>query len=148
MIETPARVLRTDGTTAWVVSAAPSSCGACGGKGCGSTVFNRLWQPGEPEYAVANPIHAQAGDAVVVGLEDGALMHAAMRVYLLPLVLVMAGAALGQSLAGEPAAILGGVTGLLLAALWLKRARSGAAGPVILRQGSTRCGHDGHDASA
>ncbi len=144
MIESPARITRVDGTVAWVVSEAPASCGACGGKGCGSSVFNRLWHPDNPEFRVDNPIGAASGEAVVVGLPEGALLRASGAAYVIPLLALLSGAGLGQLLGGagggEPAAILGGLTGLLLAGLWLKRRRPRQAGhPVILRRGSTQC---------
>lgn len=144
MIETPARVIRVDGPSAWVVSEAPTSCGACGGKGCGSSVFNRIWHPDDAEYPVRNPIDAQPGEAVVVGLPDGSLLRAVTAAYGVPLLALMLGAALGRlaggSLSGELAAILGGLTGLLLAGLWLRNRRQESSGePVILRRGTTAC---------
>ena len=140
MTETPGRITRTEGPSAWVVSVAPASCGACGGKGCGSSVFNRLWHPNDPEYQVANPIGALPGEAVVVGLPDGALLHATGAAYVVPLLALLLGAGLGQLLSGELAATLGGLTGLLLAGLWLKRHRNDTANdPVILRRGSIQC---------
>jgi len=148
MIETPARVTRVDGPSAWVVSEAPSSCGACGGKGCGSSVFNRVWHPDDAEYPVRNPIDARPGEAVVVGLPDGSLARAAAAAYVVPLLALLLGAALGRlvggehagDVVGEPAAILGGLTGLLLAGLWLRFRRQGPSGePVILRRGTTAC---------
>jgi sigma-E factor negative regulatory protein RseC len=148
LIESPARVTRIDGDIAWVVSEAPTSCGACGGKGCGSSVFNRLWHPENPEFPVANPIDAQPGDAVVVGLPEGALLQATGAAYGVPLLALLLGALLGHPLgqmlggapSGELAAALGGLTGLSLAGWWLQRRRSGLAGePVILRRGAISC---------
>ena len=136
--ETPARVIRLEGGDAWVVSEAPASCGACGGKGCGSSVFARLWHPKEPEYRVANPIGAAPGEEVVVGLPDGALLRAALLAYGAPLALILAGALAGQFTYGEPGALAGGLCGLLLAALFLRFQR-GEAAPVILRRGTTAC---------
>lgn len=145
MIESPARIHRIEGETAWVVSEAPSSCGACGGKGCGSSVFARFWHAEEAEYPVANPIGAVPGDAVVVGLPDGALLHAALASYGMPLSLLLVGAGLGAFTFGEPGAIGGGLCGLVMAALWLKLAtrlqlwpHAGTKpAPQILRLGST-----------
>lgn len=144
MIETPARVTRISGSSAWVISEAPASCGACGGKGCGSSVFNRLWHPDSPEFQVVNAIDASPGEAVVVGLPEGALLQASTAAYVVPLLTLLLGAGLGQMLggkeSGELAAALGGLIGLLLAGLWLKRRRPGQAGnPVILRRGTTSC---------
>jgi sigma-E factor negative regulatory protein RseC len=141
MIETPARITRVEGDSAWVVSAAPASCGACAGRGCGSSVFARVLHPDEPEYRVDNPIGAQAGEAVVVGLPDGALLGAAVSGYLVPLLVLLAGAALGQQFAGELGAVAGGLVGLLLAATWLRRRPPGqTASPAILRRAASSCG--------
>jgi sigma-E factor negative regulatory protein RseC len=137
MIENPARVVRLEGDLAWVRPESPSSCGACGGKGCGSSIFVRMLHPREPEYAVLNPISAEAGELVVVGIEEGALLRAALSGYLVPLLLLILGAVLG-SVWGEPQAVAGGLAGLVAAALWLRRQRVAAA-PVIVRRGSMGC---------
>ena len=140
MIETPARITRLDGLEeAWVVSAAPSSCGACGGKGCGSSLFARALHAREPEYRVENSIGACVGEAVVIGLPDGALLNAALSGYIVPLLLLLAGAALGQWIAGEAGAVAGCLLGLGLAALNLKRGRGTEVRPVVLRRGEAGC---------
>jgi sigma-E factor negative regulatory protein RseC len=77
------------------------------------------------------------GEAVVVGIEERALLRAVLLGYLMPLLLLLAGALLG-GLWGEAPAIVGGLAGLAVAALWLRRHRSLPA-PVILRRGSTGC---------
>ena len=136
-METSARVVRVEGEQAWVRTESPSSCGACGGKGCGSSLFARLWHPREPEYAVLNPIAAEVGEAVVVGVEEGALWQAALSGYLLPLALFLLGALLG-ALWSEGVAILGGLLGLVLAGLWLRH-RPAIAQPVIRRRGAMTC---------
>jgi sigma-E factor negative regulatory protein RseC len=143
MIESPARITRVEGSTAWVVSEAPSSCGACGGKGCGSSLFARLANPREPEFRVDNPIAAQAGEHVVLGVPEGTLLRAALVSYIAPLVLLIGGAGMGQYLGGEPVSALGGLSGLILAAIWLagygRSMRTPQVGPVILRRGATAC---------
>lgn len=139
MIESPARITRLEGESAWVVAAAPSSCGACGGKGCGSSLFARVLHADEPEYQVDNAIGAAVGESVVVGLPDGALLGAAISAYMVPLLLLIATALLGQHFAGELGAVAGGLCGLVLAALNLKRRRAPPVTPVVLRRGETRC---------
>lgn len=138
MIETPARVVRVEGATAWVCAESPSSCGACGGKGCGASLYARLLHPHEPEYAVGNPIDARPGEPVVVGIEDGALLKAALAAYIVPLFLVLLGALVGSQ-SGNLTAVAGALAGLVLAVAWLRR-RRGSASPVILRRGSVACG--------
>jgi sigma-E factor negative regulatory protein RseC len=138
MIETPARVMRVAGDTAWVCPESPASCGACGGKGCGASLYTRLLHPREPEYAVGNPIAAQPGEAVVVGVEDGALFRAAAAAYLVPLALLVGGAMLAGRW-GDLQAVAGAAVGLLLAVAWLRRRRPRGL-PVILRRGTVVCG--------
>lgn len=140
MIENSVRVVRVEGDLAWVRTESPSSCGACGGKGCGSSAFSRMLHPREPEYPVANPISAEAGETVVIGIEEGALLRAAVSGYLVPLLSLLLGALLGGNW-GELQAVVGGAAGLAVAAVWLKRRRVLAV-PVILRKGSAGCSVD------
>lgn len=139
MVETPARVVRLQGDTAWVRVETPESCGACGGKGCGSSLYARMLHPREPEYAVDNPIAAQPGERVVIGIEDGAVLRAVVSAYLLPLALLTLGAVMGAFF-GEGAAVIGGLLGLLLGVLRMKR-QPVTGSPVILRRSAQGCGH-------
>lgn len=136
MIESPARIRRIEGDTAWVVSEAPSSCGACAGKGCGSSVFARFWHADQAEYPVANPIGADVGEAVIIGLPDGALLHAALASYGIALLMLLGCALLGKFIFGEPGAIFGGLSGLALAAVWIRLRTSPNQTPVVLRRGT------------
>ncbi len=141
MIETPARITRIEGDAAWVSGKAPASCGACAGKGCGSSIFSRFWHPDEPEYRVDNPIGAAPGESVVIGLPDGVLLRATLTSYGMPLVLLLISAGVGNHLFGEPGSISGGLFGLLLAAVWLKLHREPRIFPVILRRDANSDGH-------
>lgn len=143
MNETPARVVRTEGEVAWVQVEAPASCGACGGRGCGSgTVFGQLFNPRPSEYLVQNRIGAAVGEAVVVGVAEGEVLRSVFRSYILPLVLLLFGAILGMELGGEPWAIAGAVAGLVLGGWFLRGARGSQ--PMILRRGTEgfSCKHD------
>ena len=63
-------------------------------------------------YQVANSIGARVGDHVQLTVAGGALWRASLMSYVLPLLLAIAGAAGGQSLAGDAGAILGTLAGL------------------------------------
>jgi len=139
MIEIPAKVTRVEGEVAWVSTNAPTSCGACGGKGCGSSVFARLLHRDEPEYQVGNRVAARVGEDVVVGIPDGALLKATLTGYLVPLALVVLGAMVAARW-GDVGAAAGAGVGLLLALAWLRHARTRAE-PTILRVGGP--GHCG-----
>jgi positive regulator of sigma E activity len=78
----------------------------------------------EPSWAAAG---LRAGDDVVIEVEDGELLHAALRAYLPPLAGLIAGpVAAGFAAPGsEPAALAAALVGLLLgwrlARAWLVR---------------------------
>lgn len=135
MSETLARVVRVEGDSAWVEVEAPSSCGACGGRGCGSSsVFGQLFRVRPASYPVNNPIDAQVGDSVIVAVADGELLRAALRGYGIPLFSVLVGAVLGSALAGNAGSIAGALLGLVLGALSMRRVA--AVRPSIVRHGS------------
>ncbi len=139
MVETPARVVRLQGDAAWVRVETPESCGACSGKGCGASLYARILHPREPEYRVANPISAQPGERVVIGIEDGAVLRAVACAYLIPLALLTLGAIVGSAF-GEGTAVAGGLLGLVLGLLRMRR-RAVTASPVILRRAAQGCEH-------
>ena len=136
MNETLARVVRVQGEIAWVRVESPASCGACGGRGCGSTsVFGQLFNPRPDEYPVVNTIDAQVGEAVVVGVEGGAVLRSVFRGYILPLLLLLAGAVIGMQMGSELMAMAGAAFGLVLGFILLRGARAGQ--PVIVRRGES-----------
>ncbi len=140
MLETPARVVRLQGNVAWVRVETPASCGACAGKGCGASLYARLLHPREPEYAVLNPILAQPGERVMIGIEEGALLRAAAAAYLIPLALLTLGALVGSA-QGDAGAVIGGTLGLLLGLVRMKWQPSRGM-PVILRRSRDGCQRD------
>jgi sigma-E factor negative regulatory protein RseC len=88
-----------------------------------------------------NTAGARVGDEVVLGLAEQALVRGSMAVYLAPLVAMIGGAVLAESLIpGDDAmAIAGGLLGLGTALLWLRRFAVGIRDdrrfqPVILRR--------------
>ncbi len=133
MLEINARVSRLDGESVWVRVESPSGCGLCQGQGCGRSLFSQIWHTGEPEYCVDNGISAQPGDAVVVGLDDGALRQAVILAYGLPLIGAVSLATL-LSLWGDGMAALGLLLGLGLGFVIGRRARFKAR-PTLLRVG-------------
>jgi len=133
MLEINARVTRLDGESVWVRVESPSGCGLCQGRGCGRSMFSQIWHTGEPEYRVDNGISARLGDAVVIGLRDGALRNAILLAYGLPLLGALALATL-LSAWGDGMAALGLLLGLGLGVVIGRRARFNAR-PTLLRLG-------------
>jgi sigma-E factor negative regulatory protein RseC len=148
MIEADARVLSISGGRVQVEAEAgrSSSCGHCNAAGsCGVSLFARLSGKRRVQVDAFSDLDVRVGDRVVVGLPERVMTIGSIRLYLLPLLGLFGGALLGQALdkaifidAGEPCAIIGGLLGLLVVPIWLRR--HGAAvqaekhQPLILRK--------------
>ena len=117
MIEQQARVLRNEGTQAWVQVGAQSGCPACdAGKGCGAGIFGRLLQRRPIELQVDNPRSAQPGQGVLLGIPDGTFLRLVFRMYGAPLLAGLAGALLGHQLATSITDATGAIDAASLAA--------------------------------
>ena len=133
-LETRAVVIRIDGQHAMVMADQADGCEQCAGKGCGAGKLSRLFCSKPRQFQVINPVNAGVGDEVIVSVAEGAVMRGIGLVYLMPLALLLIGAALGSWLA-QPAqsdsyAAAGAMSGLVVGfaiARWLS-----------LRQGESR----------
>ncbi|OIQ86966.1 SoxR reducing system protein RseC [mine drainage metagenome] len=133
-------------------------CGLCGQtRGCGISVWGRMLGHRNNVFQAVNQIDAKIGDQVVVGVEEKALLASSLAVYGVPLLLVLAGAALGTwlaSSAGDAWPLAGAGLGLFFSFLWVKGHATGRSldaryRPVILRPADTQsqisiC-HRGHE---
>ena len=101
MIEQQGRVTAAQGGHVRVRLGGTSGCSACDeGKGCGAGVFGRLLRRRPVDLDFPNTVHAQPGQAVIVGLPESLFLALALRLYLYPLLAAMAGAVAGHVLAG------------------------------------------------
>jgi sigma-E factor negative regulatory protein RseC len=116
MIEERAVVAEVGPGYVWLDIQRQSACGAChASAGCGTAALAKVWSGRSTRVRAMSELPLQAGDVVIVGLADGVLLRGALLAYLLPLVLLLAGALLGESAfagAGEEPVILLGVLGL------------------------------------
>ena len=102
-------------------------CGQCSGKGCGAGKLSQLFCSKPRQFKVENAINARVGDEVMVSVAEGAVLRGIGVVYLLPLVLLFACAALAGSWAVDVSsrdgyAALGALFGLVVGfyiAKWL-----------------------------
>ncbi len=143
MIEEAAVVVEAGVGYAWVETRRRSACGACSASdGCGTAMLAQVWGDRRVRVRALSTLPLQPGDAVIVGLAEGALLRGSLLVYLLPLVLLVAGALLGQAAfagAGEEPVILSGAVGLglgfLAARVVSRRLRSDTRfQPVVMRR--------------
>lgn len=119
MLETRAKVVRLEGQHAWVEVDHVSGCEQCNGKGCGSSKLGQMFCSSTRQFQVINSIHAQIGDDVVVVVAEGVLLRGIGLAYLLPLLLLLAGAAFGSALASDSSlqdryAVVGALLGLVV----------------------------------
>ncbi|MDK9704953.1 MAG: SoxR reducing system RseC family protein [Sulfuritalea sp.] len=111
-----------------VAGRAPT-CGSCQTQDACQTGLLGL-STGPRRYRLDNLIGARVGDRVSLAVADGTLWRAALASYGLPLLLAIAGAAVGQSLAADPGAVAGTMAGL-------------GCGLVLLRHKELRARHGG-----
>jgi sigma-E factor negative regulatory protein RseC len=104
MLEARATVVKLEGRYALVESDRTSGCQQCQGKGCGSSKLGQLFCTQPHLFKVDNSILAEVGDQVVVAIGDGVVLRGVGLAYLLPLLLLLVGAALGSALAVSSAA--------------------------------------------
>lgn len=85
---------------------------------------------GPRRYRMDNLIGARVGDRVQMTVADGTVWRASLASYVLPILLAIGGAAIGQSWAGDTGALVGTLAGL-------------ACGLALLRRNEIRARHDG-----
>ena len=143
MIEERAVVAEAGIGYAWVEIQRQSACGTCqASSGCGSAALAKVWGVRSVRTRVRSAGSLRPGDEVIIGLTDGVLLRGALLVYLLPLMLLLAGALLGETVlvdAGEELVILFGALGLGLGLLIVRivsqRFQTDARfQPVVLRR--------------
>lgn len=146
MLEMRAIVLQTLGEEASVQPLGSSGCGHCNSEGgCGSGKLTKLFCSNTPrQFRVSNEVRAKVGDEVRISIPDGVLLRGAIKMYVLPLLLLLAGGIAGVGLAGEAAlrdayAVAGAAGGLILGFL-LAKLSPGIGQAVATSIVSTRSG--------
>jgi sigma-E factor negative regulatory protein RseC len=121
MLEMRAIVIQVLGEEASVQPLSSGGCGHCDSEGgCGSGTLTKLFCSSKPRsFKVRNEAGAKVGDEVQVSIPDGVLLRGAVKMYVLPLFLLLVGGIAGVGLAGVAAmrdayAAAGASIGLLL----------------------------------
>lgn len=145
MIETEAIIIETNQNIAYVETQRQSGCGHCDPqKGCATSTLSKFFGSKHTFFKALNPVNAIAGDVVVIGVADGAVLKSALALYFMPLIFVLAGAGLGNYLAPAQSsqdiyAMTGAGLGLFVSYIWIKLYTSSVRAnkyfqPVVLRK--------------
>lgn len=140
-LEARAIVTRVEAGQTFVEAAQANGCGQCNGKGCGTAKLSQVFCSRPRQFQVDNQIDAVVGDRVVVSIADGTVLRGIGLVYLLPLALLVVGAALGSSVADQDtqrdayaaAGAAFGLVGGFLLSRWLD-SRQSCRLPRVVRQ--------------
>lgn len=150
MIEERALIVATndqhgDQSLAYLEIERKTACGLCGKtRGCGNQIWGKLFAHHQARFSAKNTIKAQIGQSVIIAIDERAVMHAALLLYLLPLITMLVFAALFSWLfGGDLFAVLGALLGLSLAWLWVKAFLAvrphGFAWPEVVRLALEQC---------
>jgi sigma-E factor negative regulatory protein RseC len=148
MIETRVRVVSARGGLAWVEATESGGCSACQSKSsCGISGLGRFLSNRRKPVAVSCGVDARPGQELTLAVEEGDLLRAGLLAYLLPAILAVLGAFLGEHFwhgdaASALAALAGVVLGLAFARLssrdaGLRARSSNSSSPISLAQGET-----------
>ncbi|MGZ8257730.1 MAG: SoxR reducing system RseC family protein [Methylotenera sp.] len=116
MIEEYAIITGRAGNQAALEIERRTACGLCGQKrGCGNATWGKLLGHTNHTFNAENPINANVGDSVVVGIEERAILSSVFFLYIVPLIGMLIGAVLADMLLNnEFYVILGAISGLVL----------------------------------
>lgn len=146
MIEEQIEVVEVLGDQLILQAKTKSACGSCAvNKGCGTSLLSKVVGRKFTRFQVDNSVNAVAGDTVVVGIPEDALLKGSLVMYILPIVFMLSFAvfsdfALSVSLQSRDLIIAGSsITGLILGFLlskWYFQRQSNAQhfSPVVLRK--------------
>lgn len=129
MLEETAHVVEVNHDSVWVETQRRSACGSCSvNKGCGTAVISRALGKRRSVVRVLADMPLKAGDEVVIGIRERALVKGSLAVYAVPLALLLAGALLGELGAqrflwqsAEVASLVLGISGFVAGLVWLQR---------------------------
>jgi sigma-E factor negative regulatory protein RseC len=115
MIEEYAIVTAVRDDQASLILERRTACGLCGQKrGCGNATWSKMVKSQPHEFTAHNAIHAQVGDAVVVGMDEHAILRSVWFLYVVPMLALILGALLADHLfANQFYVMLGAALGLL-----------------------------------
>jgi len=127
MIEQIATVVAVEGDAAWVETQRQSACGVCTmNKGCGAGLFAKAFGFNSPQLKVMNAKDIAAGDRVVIGIDEQALVRGSFAAYMVPILFMLGFSILGENaistwsgVDSDLVSLFSGIIGLVAGLSWL-----------------------------
>lgn len=136
MLTETGQVISVDAEGVWVRVVRQSACSACQtGAACGQKSLSAFFSQRAMDFYVANVLGAREGDCVELGIPENNLVTLAFLTYLMPLLLLILGAVVGDwgwelmssfsmisvvPISRDVAAMLGGAVGIICGFLLLR----------------------------
>lgn len=97
MIEERGRVIFAEAGYAWIEAERRTTCGSCiANQECGTATLAKVLGQRRTRLRVLTPIPVQAGDEVIIGVAENALIRSSLTVYMVPLLMMFVGALVGD----------------------------------------------------
>jgi len=128
MIEETAIVIDVKDQQILLETQRKSACQTCSVKsGCGTSTLAKVVGKRSSQFVVDNHLNVQAGDRVIIAIDENALVQGSLLIYLLPLIFMMLAGLLAEYLfANEGLTILSVVVGFLIAMIGVRYIMAGS----------------------
>jgi sigma-E factor negative regulatory protein RseC len=121
-----------------VVTQRQSACGNCQSQqACGTHVLNNHKLQHQTITVNSNGHQLAINDVVLLAIDESVIWLGLLQLYVLPLIALILGAVLGQSLAGEKGAIIGAFGGGVLSLLsvrWRTQRENDNYLPIVIKK--------------
>tara|TARA_R110002111_G_scaffold25053_1_gene55301 strand:+ start:964 stop:1383 length:420 start_codon:yes stop_codon:yes gene_type:complete len=122
MIKQQATVIEVDDETIWLQAERQSTCSQCQVKqGCGTGMLAKHVGKRFSKIAVNKTVETTVGQVVTIAIPEQALLEGAVRMYLLPLALLLLFSIMARAgQLGEAIEIIAGLGGFAGGCIWVK----------------------------
>ena len=140
MIEQSAEIVEIGKRSIWIKAPRQTACGSCAAQSsCGQSLMSRFFEGRQHpvEVQVDENRHSElaVGTQVIIGVPESIIQNGSIRIYIMPLIVMLVAAVFGQTLFGESegVTIISAGVGLMLGffGVW-KHAQNSKNDPELL----------------
>ena len=140
MIEQSAEIVEIGKRSIWIKAPRQTACGSCSAQSsCGQSLLSRFFEgrqhPVEVQVDDNQHPHLVVGTQVIIGVPESVIQNGSIRIYIMPLIIMLVAAVLGQTFLGESegVTIISAASGLALGffGVW-KHAQNSKNNPDLL----------------